>query len=130
MKNSDTVRIVTWNMNNAGAARRREARAWDNLLDVIRPDVALLQEVRLPGSTKSSLDPLTTGSLQYREFSAHHGWGTAIFSSHIFQLRELRARGLPTSTGAAYSPMRQEKMVAPCALRASTRRPRRQCFHA
>ena len=87
------MRIVTWNMNNAGSARRREARAWEYLLEVLRPDVALLQEVRFPGSLKSSLDAPTLGSILHHEFSAHHGWGTAIYS------REWAVRDLPASGG-------------------------------
>ena len=92
------MRIVSWNMNNAGRARHREARAWEYLLDVVRPDVALLQEVRRPGSPKSSFDTLTNGYLLHREFSAHHGWGTAIYTRNL-ELQELPASGFADVDG-------------------------------
>ena len=92
------MRIVTWNLNNAGAASKREARVWQHLLSELKPDVALLQEARLPGSAKSSIEALADADGTVLSAGASsRGWGSAVYvrSGAIHELPSAGFEGKP-----------------------------------
>lgn len=95
------MRIVTWNLNNAGAATKREARVWSYLREHLRPDVALLQEVREPGGEKSSIT-LRPGETAVWTL-AKRDWGTAIvaFGPEVFVVESIGFLGEPGRCVAA-----------------------------
>lgn len=83
------MRIVTWNMAN-------RTGAWRYLLDVIRPDYALLQEGQrreeFPGHC--CWKPIGENSLKYGE-KGRYRWGSAVWSRD----HDLSEVALPTHEG-------------------------------
>jgi len=61
------MRIVTWNM-----ARRSQEAGWTYLVNEIKPDIALLQEVRPPTSFMGA-------NLLYERIGDSRNWGSAIY---------------------------------------------------
>lgn len=74
------MRIITWNMGY-WLHRTHHAAAWEFLRQILRPDIALLQEVNPPTLAGDE-------SLVFQQ--VHGGWGTALYARGIV----LRAVGL------------------------------------
>lgn len=69
---ANIMKIVTWNM--AYCHRQRFNReAWDYLVNEIRPDIALLQEVNPP-------DSIGNENLFYTPIGGTRNWGSAIYT--------------------------------------------------
>src|SRR3972149_3485076 len=67
------MKVVTWNLN-VWQSRSTQDEAWGYLRGTIKPDVALLQEVRAPTL-------MNREELVFRRTPA--GWGTAIYSRDL-----------------------------------------------
>jgi endonuclease/exonuclease/phosphatase family metal-dependent hydrolase len=83
------MRIVTWNMGNRKGA-------WDYLLEVIRPDFALLQEAQVIGERPGYVRWQAVGrnSVKYGE-KGRYRWGSAVWSRE----HELDEVGVSTNQG-------------------------------
>ena len=71
------MRVITWNLNNAGSTRERDERVWDFIFNKLKADIALLQEVQNPSSKLSIL------GLKEEQFiwkPVNNSWGTAIYT--------------------------------------------------
>jgi exonuclease III len=74
------LKVVTWNLNGCWGDRSLHAEAWEYLLEAIRPDLALVQEVRRPPDRLKNVLWKMVGRT---------GWGTAVFAKDL-ALQELR----------------------------------------
>lgn len=68
------MRIVSWNMNRRGTSAGHHQRAWEYLQNVLRPDVALVQEAEPPDEfTQRVYVPID---------KARFNWGSAVVALH------------------------------------------------
>ncbi|MEE9182591.1 MAG: hypothetical protein V3U33_08505 [candidate division NC10 bacterium] len=67
------MKVITWNLGY-WEHKDTQDEAWSYLRKTIRPDLALLQEIRPP-------ELMTGEALVFQE--AHRGWGTAIYSREL-----------------------------------------------
>ena len=99
MKN---LRIVTWNVHKASKKEDREHRVWSYLRDVIKPDIALLQEANVPGESKSTVTPLKDESVVWKGSPLKDGtdakWGTVIVGFGL-SVKETYATGFSEKPG-------------------------------
>jgi endonuclease/exonuclease/phosphatase family metal-dependent hydrolase len=79
------MKIVTWNMGFWQFNGRHE-EAWDYLTDVIKPDVALLQEAHPPTSREGE-------HLVYRRIGGRRDWGSAVYTNNLPPPREVVLEG-------------------------------------
>jgi endonuclease/exonuclease/phosphatase family metal-dependent hydrolase len=71
------MRIVTWNMGYWDHKKQHDS-AWELLLTEISPDIALVQEARVPDGT--GYEVLATEALRRNDPSKGLNWGSAILS--------------------------------------------------
>ena len=97
------MRIATWNMGRAEGA-------WDYLLDIIKPDFALLQETFNPEGRPGHVkwDAIGDGSLKYGP-KANYRWGSAVWSRQ-HELNEVPV-GVPGGWVKAARPVRGESLT-------------------
>lgn len=81
------MKIVTWNMNY-WQKRKKHEEAWRYLVNVIQPDIALLQETQPPDSYRGD-------GLLFEPFSQYN-WGSAIYA------RGLSVEYVPIETYKGY----------------------------
>jgi endonuclease/exonuclease/phosphatase family metal-dependent hydrolase len=87
-----TVKLATWNLGFAfGSFRKTHAEAWEYLRDKIRPDIALLQEVKIP-------ELRVDEDVVFRP--VHRDWGTAIYARAL-SLQELAIQRYPGRVAVA-----------------------------
>lgn len=84
------MRLATWNLG-FWQFRKTHAEAWAYLRDEIRPDIALLQEVKIPKLRSDEAAVLRP---------VHRDWGTAIYTRAL-PLRELAVPRYSTRVAAA-----------------------------
>ncbi len=70
------MKIVTWNMDCWKRDVSRHDEAWAYLVEELRPDIALLQEVRPPASFEGN-------NLLYTAIGGSRRWGSAIFTNGL-----------------------------------------------
>lgn len=78
------MRITTWNQGY-WQFTKRHTEAWRHLREVIRPDIAFLQETRPP-------ELLYGETLIFAEI--HRGWGTAVYAREL-ELKEISLEKYP-----------------------------------
>lgn len=71
------MRVVTWNMDTWKHAKK-QPEAWDFLLNELNPDVALVQEAKVPDDT--GYEVLLTNALEWGSSLKELTWGSAILS--------------------------------------------------
>lgn len=71
------MRIVTWNMD-CWKRPKRQAEAWNLLLHDLHPDIALVQEAKIPDDT--GYEVLPTRALERGSSLKELTWGSAILS--------------------------------------------------
>ncbi len=76
------MKVVTWNMGY-WLHRERHPEAWTYLREILRPDLALLQETMRPRVQDGE-------AIHFHDF--HQGWGTAIYSK-TFNLDPIKYEG-------------------------------------
>src|SRR5438477_6632035 len=81
-KPTTQIKVMTWNL---GRTRRTHDLLWAYIRDVIKPDIALLQEAFYP---VLYLDE----TLEFELCTAHQKWGTAIYTKGL-PLQRIPLRG-------------------------------------
>lgn len=74
----DRIKVITWNLGYWQHAWKH-TEAWDYLCNTIKPDIALLQEVKPPSG-------LNGKNIIFEE--VYKGWGTAIYSPSFSLMKD------------------------------------------
>jgi len=70
------MKIITWNMDYWKRNSEQRELAWNYLLDTVKPDIALIQEIVPPETSYKSHHVL------YHEIDGKRKWGTVIISKY------------------------------------------------
>ena len=98
---SKLIKVVSWNLG-FWQYRKHHYDAWDYLRNVIKPDIAFLQETQAPKIAEDE-------EFVFRE--VHQSWGTAIYCRGIRVIREIIMPRYSERIAAAEVELGQNKSV-------------------